>query len=145
MRISEIDLQCNDIMWFAIDKNGCVVALTSGGEGNVPEFICRSKSETKELEDFFLNLPTGYSKSKLLINDNGSQLVTDAMSLSQKGINCFDVCSDPGFQYGYYKISSPDKNLHIDDLPSNIQKILSDHIIDIDVTEADRIMVDNAY
>ena len=47
MRITKIDLQCYDYLWFAIDANGCIIAFTSGGIGDVPEFVCRSKSETK--------------------------------------------------------------------------------------------------
>ena len=145
MRITEIDLQCDDIMWFAIDNSGCVIALTSGGEGNVPEYVCRSKEETETLETFFMNLPTGFSESVLHVDNDGSTLATDAEALAQKGIYCFDICSDPGFEFGYYKISSPDKALHLTDLPANIQSIMSDHTIEIDVSVVDRIMVENAY
>ena len=145
MRITEIDLQCDDIMWFAIDNNGYIISFTSGGEGNVPEFVCRSKEETETLESFFMNLPTGLSNAVLVIDKDGSALSTDAEALSQKGIFCFDVCSDPDFEYGYYKISFPEKKLHLSDLPADIQSIISDHIIDIDVSAADRIMVENAY
>lgn len=145
MRITEIDLQCDDIMWFAIDNNGYIISFTSGGEGNVPEFVCRSKEETETLESFFMNLPTGLSNAVLLIDKDGSALSTDAEALSQKGIFCFDICSDPDFEYGYYKISYPEKRLQLSDLPADIQSIISDHIIDIDVSAADRIMVENAY
>lgn len=33
MRITNIDLQCEDLMWFAIDQNGYVLEFTSGGDG----------------------------------------------------------------------------------------------------------------
>lgn len=55
MRFSEIDLQCEDIMWFAVDENNAVVAFTSGGCGNIPEFVCCSREETEALENFFMN------------------------------------------------------------------------------------------
>jgi len=145
MRISRIDLQCYDIMWFAIDANGCVIALTSGGIGNVPEFVCRSKSETEELEKFFMSLPTCYSSAELLIDNDGSQMAIDAEELAQRGFYYFDVCSDIDYEYGYSKISQPAKALHITDLPSSIQRILSDHIIVIDVSTADKIRVKHAY
>ena len=53
MRYTIIDLQCEDILWFGLDINGNVLAFTSGGSGNVPEFVCRSKEETELLIDFF--------------------------------------------------------------------------------------------
>ena len=48
MRYSEIDLQCEDITWFGVDANNHVIAFASGGMGNIPEFVCRSKEETKD-------------------------------------------------------------------------------------------------
>lgn len=145
MRITVIDLQCYDIFWFAIDVNGCVVAFTSGGIGDVPEFVCRSKSETEKLEKFFMSLPNDFSSAKLLIDNDGSQMAIDAEELAQKGIYYFDACSDIEYEYGYSKVSYPDKALHLEDLPSNIQKIISDHVIDVDVSAVERIIVKNAY
>lgn len=49
MRITEIDLQCEDIMWFGIDNH--IFECTSAGCGNVPEFVCESKKNTKILLD----------------------------------------------------------------------------------------------
>lgn len=145
MRISRIDLQIEDIMWFAVDKNGCVISLTSGGKGDVPEFVCRSKEETELLENFFMDLPTGFSNAELLIDRDGSLLATGTEALAKKGIYCFDVCSEFADDYRYYKTAYPDKALHILDLPDNIQTIMSDHIIDIDVSETDKITVKHAY
>ena len=49
MRISIIDLQCEDIMWFGVDKNNYIFECTSAGCGNVPEFVCCSKENTNKL------------------------------------------------------------------------------------------------
>jgi len=43
MRYSITDLQCEDIMWFGIDQDGCIFECTSGGMGNVPEFVCQQR------------------------------------------------------------------------------------------------------
>lgn len=147
MRITIIDLQIEDIMWFAIDKNGCVIEFTTGGRADVPEFVCRSKEETELLEEFFMNLPVGFSNAELLIDRDGSPLATDSEALAKKGIFCFDACSefDYEYMYGYYKIAYPDKTLHLLDLPQNIRNIMADHIIDVDVSETDRITVKHAY
>ena len=53
MRISEIELQCEDVMWFAADSNGNIFECTSAGCGNVPEYICKSKEDTDTLLDYF--------------------------------------------------------------------------------------------
>ena len=102
MRISEIDLQCNDIMWFAIDNNGYIVALTSGGEGNVPEYVCRSKEETDKLEEYFMCTAADIGDATLLIDNDGSLLADDATALSRKGLFCFDVSSEDEYKYGLY-------------------------------------------
>ena len=45
MRYSEIDLQCEDIAWFGIDSQKHIIAFASGGIGNVPELVSRSKED----------------------------------------------------------------------------------------------------
>lgn len=142
MRFSAIDLQCNDIMWFATDRYGCVIALTGGGEGNIPEYVCRSMEETEEIEDYFINKAEEICGSTLLIGDNGSLLCHEAESLAKKGIFCFDVSSEPMYKHGYYKISVPDRPLRLAELPDNIRSMLCDHMIDVDVSREDHIMVE---
>ncbi len=39
MRISKIDLQCEDIMWFAVDSQKHIVECTSAGCGNDGEYV----------------------------------------------------------------------------------------------------------
>ena len=55
MRITAIELQCEDIMWFGIDNNNHIFECTSSGCGNVPEFVCISKENTESLLNFFMN------------------------------------------------------------------------------------------
>ena len=56
MRFSEIDLQIEDLMWFGVDTQGCIVEFTTGGSANVPEFVCRSREDAETLENCFTNL-----------------------------------------------------------------------------------------
>lgn len=51
MRITEIDLQCEDIMWFGIDSHNHIFGCTSAGCGNVPEFVCKSKQNTDDIQN----------------------------------------------------------------------------------------------
>lgn len=39
MRITEIDLEIEDIEWYGIDEDGRIAQFTSGGSKVVPEFI----------------------------------------------------------------------------------------------------------
>lgn len=72
MRISEIDLQCEDIMWFAIDSKGNIFECTSAGCGNVPEYVCKSREETDILLEYFTEKAPVVTKAKLLIPEISS-------------------------------------------------------------------------
>jgi len=145
MRYSEIDLQIEDIMWFAIDINGYVLAFTSGGCGNVPEFVCNSKEETTILSDFFMNSLNKTTNANLLIDNDGSYLAEDSIELSSKGIFCFDVFIDDNNNCNYSKIASPSEPILFSSLPQNIKNIISSHNINIDVLHTDTVTVKHAY
>lgn len=145
MRYSEIDLQCEDIMWFGVDKNGYVFECTSGGIGSVPSFVCESREKTERLADFFLETLTQKTTGTLLIVDNGSPLVMDCKTLSAKGVFCFDVAVDDNRPDKYKKVSVPQEPLCISELPDNIQHELSTHIVNLDVTQQEYIQVKHAY
>ncbi|MBE6762715.1 MAG: hypothetical protein E7551_10605 [Ruminococcaceae bacterium] len=140
MRITNIDLQCEDIMWFAIDKNGYILEFTSSGIGNVPEFVCADRKVNELLEDFFMNVLPESTSEQLIIPYEDNDLVNDAIMLSQKGIYCFDANGD-----SYYKICSPKASLRIDNLPEDIRNILSKRYIDTDVFSTDIVNVEHAY
>lgn len=144
MRISEIDLQCEDIMWFAIDRNGNIFECTSAGCGNVPEYVCRSREETDALLQYFMeNAPT-ITSSKLLIPAEDNDLIDEAKKLSSKGLYCFDI-TDYDNDDKYSCIAIPEKALKVSELPNDIQKLLSDHIYNGDVSEEQTITVEHAY
>lgn len=142
MRFSKVDLQCEDIMWFGVDKNEYIFACTSGGIGNIPEFVCKSKEETERLRNFFTDsLPTK-TKGQLLIPEEDTLLCQDGMNLAKKGIYCFDV-SDDGDEY--VKISEPCVPLKIYELPQKIQKLMNKHFVDINISEKNTFSVEHAY
>ena len=127
-------------MWFAVDKNGCILEFTSGGIGNVPEFVCADRGQNDLLVDFFINVLSKSTSEILNIPYEDNDLVNDAIALSQKGIYCFDANGD-----SYDKISSPKLSLKIDDLPEEIKELLSNRYIDTDVFNIDTIDVEHAY
>ena len=144
MRYTEIDLQSEDILWFAIDTNGSVLAFTSGGSGNVPEFVCRSKEETEFLESFFDSYDAANTTGILLIENDGSPLSEDALRYACHGITCFDVDINNN-NSSYTKISFPEKPLCISELPKDVRKVLSDHTINVDASATNTIDVPHAF
>ena len=131
MKYSEIELQCEDLLWFGLDNNNYIISFTTGGIGCVPDFVCNSKEETLELQDFFLNH----------FDNNSSK---NSESLSLKGLFCFDVNYDDNGN-SYIKKETPNKPILLDELPETIKTKLVNNRISIDVTSVDKIIVKHAF
>ncbi|MCF0110349.1 MAG: hypothetical protein HUJ58_00475 [Erysipelotrichaceae bacterium] len=144
MRISDIDLQCEDIMWFGIDTNGNIFECTSAGCGNVPEYVCRSREETNTLLEYFSDTAPRITDAKLLIPASDNDLTTDAIKLASKGIFCFDI-TDYDHDEVYHCIAIPKRPLHVSELPEEIRKLLSDHLYEGNVAFETSIAVKHAY
>ncbi len=143
MRISEIDLQTEDIMWFSVDNNGNIFECTSAGCGNVPEYVCCSRENTDILLDYFTNEAPIVTNSILLIPEEDNFLTQDVKDLSSKGLYCYDVNeNDDTF---YTCVAKPEKPITINELPAEIQKILSLQRFDGNIPELTEITVPHAY
>ena len=144
MRYSEIDLQCEDITWFGVDANNRIIAFASGGIGNIPEFVCRSKEETNELYDYFYDTLAITTTGHALVAGCNS-LISEFVELSSKGLYCFDVETQSDEGEVYKKITYPDTPILYDDLPDNVKAIIQDHVLDADLAESNQIHVPHAY
>ena len=145
MKYTEIDLQCEDIMWFGVDRNGLIFECTSAGIGCVPSFVCDSREETEELVSFFLDNFQTTTQGSLLFDASDNQLTQDCLILSGKGIFCFDVAIDEDRPNEYKRIAFPQEPIKVSDLPKKIQSILATHKVDVDVTFDAYISVPHAY
>lgn len=144
MRITEIELQCEDIMWFGIDNQNHIFECTSAGCGNVPEFVCKSKENTGILLEFFMDELNGFTEAKLLVEYvDTNQLLNECVRLSRKGIYCFDIYEENEQQYA--KIVEPVEPLNYNSLPQKIKDIFGDNRVDIDVMKERIISVKHAY
>ncbi|TGE22245.1 hypothetical protein E5K00_18535 [Hymenobacter aquaticus] len=56
MRIDELDQEDADIDWFALDSQGHILHVASGG-GILPESVAASQEVLLELHQYFLTLP----------------------------------------------------------------------------------------
>ena len=145
MKYSEIDLQCEDIMWFGVDNNGYIFECTSGGLGCVPSFVCESRENTESLIDYFLETLENRTTGSLLIEDNDSPLAQDCRSLVRKGVFCFDIAIDDGRPDEYKKIAEPNEPILLSDLPENIRNLMTEHLVPVDVASSMYIRVPHAY
>ena len=144
MRYSEIDLQCEDITWFGVDAGNHIVAFASGGMGNIPEYVCRSKEETEELYEYFCDALDRTTTGHALVSDRNS-LISEFVELSSKGLFCFDVETQDSVGDFYKKVVFPETPIFLNDLPDRVKAILQDHLLEADVSENDRIQVSHAY
>lgn len=144
MRITAIELQYEDIMWFGIDNNNHIFECTSAGCGNVPEFVCISKENTESLLNFFMNELAEFTEEKVAVEyDDTNSLLKDCIHLSRKELYCYDVYEDDEQQY--IKISEPLKPLEFDSLPSYIKDILENNRVNVDVMTDKIISLEHAY
>lgn len=145
MRLTEIDLQIQNTIWFGVDKNGYIFICISEVMARIPEFVCKSKEETNLLKKYFFKI-LGIDSKKDFDND---------LILSQKGLFCFhgiveSIPKDEDFDthpYWYRKSKefSPKSPLHFDQLPKNIQEIMDSHRVDVDVFHDVYMNVEHAY
>ena len=146
MKITELDLQCEDIMWFAVDNHGHIFACTSAGEGNVTAFVCDSRENVDFLENFFLNELQIITQPRHYIHAGyENQLLNDFIDLAKKGIYCFDSHIDDHQQRKYRRITAPIRPISFNELPDNIQHLLRHSFIDVDIACSHYIVVPHAY
>lgn len=144
MRITKIDLQCEDIMWFGVDNKNHIFECTSAGRGNVPEFVCRSKENVEKLLEYFTTKLNEYTQANLLVEYvDTNYLLKDCIQLSRKGIYCFDIHKQNEKQY--INICEPVIPLSYDILPREVKEILKHNRVNVDVMSQKVITVEHAY
>ena len=52
-RIEAGECEHMDMEWYGIDRQGNIAVFCSGGEGNLPEFVCENVERADELMDYF--------------------------------------------------------------------------------------------
>ena len=114
--------------------------FTTGGVGNVPEFVCADRETNDLLVDFFMKNLVESTFEQLEVEYADNDLINEAIFLSRRGIYCFDAAGD-----SYNLICAPEKPLKMDKLPENIMKKIKSRYIDVDVISDKKILVEHAY
>jgi hypothetical protein len=133
MKIPDIDVETQDLDWFAIDKEGAVGHFTTGGFGVLPRPAASSYGDLKKLLGFFretlapattASISNNLQSHKQFNNDSAkSRYLHDSIAMASRGLFSFDCCYG-NRPTGYFKVTLPSKPLHFSSLPVEIQQIL---------------------
>ena len=128
MKYTEIELQCEDLLWFGLDTNDNIIAFTSGGIGCIPDFVCNNKKNTQQLQKYF----------NKIINKSGKH------KFAENGLYYYDVSYDNNGD-SYTKVESPSNPLTATSLPEEIYSLIKNNIINYDAKTSDKIIIKHAY
>ncbi|MDE7444705.1 MAG: hypothetical protein K2N15_03225 [Lachnospiraceae bacterium] len=150
-RIDAGECEHMDMEWYGVDRQGNIAVFCSGGEGNLPEFVCESEERADELIEYFDKIEKNTSSILIFSQTQIGHAEQIARDFSDKGLYYFDaddgtklgVCS---FREYYTKHSYPQKPLKYGLLPKHIREILKHNFMEIeDFSLVDTIYVKHAY
>ncbi len=124
-----------DMEWYGVDKQGHIAVFCSGGQGNLPEFVCKNRESADELIKYFDNIEK--ITHSILIFPKTGHAEQVAREFSDKGLYYYDtddgtksdLCS---FHEYYTKHSYPQKPLKYELLPTHIREILKHAFMEIE-------------
>lgn len=150
MRITEFDLQIEDLEWYALDENDNIALFTSGGTGNVPEFICKSREKLNMIGDYFDLLDNIIAEAEIVKcafeGYPNEEFKKDCINISKKGLFCYDVSDEDEHLNDYHLMCKPSNMLKLGDLPEEIQEILKEYKLNgVSFAKREYVSVINAY
>ena len=150
-RISACECGSMDMEWYGVDKMGNIAVFCSGGEGNLPEFVCENRERADGLMEYFDRMEKITSSMLRFPETKVGRAEEVARDFSDKGLYYFDA--DDGTKLGictfheyYTKHSYPQKNLKYETLPEEIKEILKYNFMEIEnFSLVDTVYVKYAY
>ncbi len=114
----------SDFMWFAIDSNGHIAALTCAGFAAIPLLVFRAKAQYFSCFNYFLSLPRS---SDIIVHKSIYATLTDWLEMAGRGLFAYDWDAGLGWyeaEKPYSLLASPKHPLTFSELPSEIQDYL---------------------
>lgn len=150
MRITEFDLEIEDIEWYAVDENSRIAQFTSGGSKMVPDFICESRERLDEVCEYFDKLNKVLSEEIVFSGKSldypRKECLKEYKSICKKGIYCYDISDGDGIEASYELVCKPIYEILVTDLPYRIQELMANcQVKNINFNESDKILVKNIY
>lgn len=127
MKITELELEVEDIEWYAVDESGRIAQFTSGGSPMVPAFVCECRERLNDVCRFF-EKTCADSRAAVHFNEAlppfpRSAFLHECKQTEQKGLYCFTMLEEQGVPT-YWLVCKPSFERMLFDLPPNIQKQL---------------------
>ena len=111
----------SDFMWFAIDSNGHIAALTSAGFAAIPILVFRSKTQYFSCFNYFLSLP---KSSEITVIESNYVYLADWLEMAGRGLFTYDWDTGSSWYEAkkpYSLLASPKRPLTFSELPVEIQ------------------------
>jgi hypothetical protein len=129
-RFDEERIDGFDYDWFVIDNNNEIAVCITAGLGQMPESVLCSVENNQKLNDFFASQPI---ISNSVLDDYEIKRADDLSSAQKmfaesclKGLYVYDAAIKRGGRgVKYFKIFAPVKPLKLEQLPQDIQTILT--------------------
>lgn len=127
MRIDELEQQDADIDWFAVDREGHIVHVASGG-GRLPESVAASELDLLELHQYFLTRPETAGAAQVKAEANAAQSGRSAegfVRYARRGLFSFDktLLNEPADAH-YHLVARPVQPLTLAELPGPVAALL---------------------
>lgn len=130
MRISNADLEYSNVVWFARDPFGNVIAAQSI-ESDVPEFVkCDEEKAMRICNELF---------SFSAVDRDGKNLIDEEKASAGQGLYCYSV-SDP-YDSIYEVTAVPQNPVKYENMPEHIKELLKDNIVDFNAGLTSRFTV----
>ncbi|GAA4375604.1 hypothetical protein [Hymenobacter koreensis] len=127
MRIDGLEQQDSDIDWFAVDNDGHVVHVASGG-GVLPESVAASEEDLLQLHQYFLTLPETTAAAQVQVEPNAVQSgrsAEGAVRYARRGLFSFDKTRlNKHRDTQYHLVARPAQPLMLAELPGRVATLL---------------------
>ncbi|AYA38712.1 hypothetical protein D3Y59_17635 [Hymenobacter oligotrophus] len=127
MRISELEQQDSDIDWFAVDNEGYVVHVASGG-GVLPGSVAASEEDLLQLHQYFLALPETEAAALVQAEAHAARSGRNAegfVRYARRGLYSFDKTNLHAHRDTHYHlVARPAQPLTLAELPGAVAALL---------------------
>jgi hypothetical protein len=152
VEISELEVEIEDVEWFAIDSEGEIAHFTSGAYGLLPKSVTQSRENLDVITDFFstelqvTTLGEIDDKAFSMVNLRSDspeirQIVfEESLEMASKGLYSYDSYDAVANSEIYFRVSLPNVPLRIDSLPPHIRRVIEVTSLKNTVFKRDRII-----
>ncbi|QDV29869.1 hypothetical protein Spb1_17880 [Planctopirus ephydatiae] len=133
--ISDIEEECEDLDWYAVDESGYIGHFATGGRGFLPRSVKNSSENRLTLHSFFVELPVSCAG----IHNDAAGNNEFFLAMSGRGLYSYDYSPGKGRNLGYSRNCIPTSPLKVEVCPEEIQAILKHTISYVLFSQAENV------